>query len=221
MHVDELIPRPDIDERHSVLVPAPSDRSWHAIERLDLRDSLTIRWLFRLRGLPATSVTWDSLMRLGFTEIVADPPRETVLGLVAQPWRPRGGIRRVAPEDFADFAEPGYVKIVWNFAVAAAATGSRVTTVTLVGATDPRRAVASAVTGASSDPPAASYGAAPSPSSPDRQPACRSSLTDHEVHRSRRFRSGRSRRRRAAHGHGFARRRHRHHRQDPRAGAPR
>lgn len=136
MHVDELIPRPDIDKRHSVLVSAPPDRSWHAIERLDLRDSLTIRWLFRLRGLPTTSVTWDSLMRLGFTEIVADPPRETVLGLVAQPWRPKGGIRRVPPEDFSDFNQPGYVKIVWNFAVTPASTGSRVTTVTLVTATN-------------------------------------------------------------------------------------
>lgn len=136
MHVDELMPRPDIDKRHSALVSAPPDRSWHAIERLDLRDSWTIRWLFRLRGLPSTSVTWDSLTRLGFTELVVDPSREKVLGLVAQPWRPRGGIRRVAPEDFAEFDEPGYVKIAWSFAVASAATGSRVTTVTLVAATN-------------------------------------------------------------------------------------
>ena len=122
MHVDELIPRPDIDKRHSALISAPPERSWHAIERLDLRDSWTIRWLFRLRGLPSTSVTWDSLMRLGFTELIVDAPRETVLGLVAQPWRPRGGIRRVAPEDFTEFNEPGYVKIAWSFAVATAAT---------------------------------------------------------------------------------------------------
>lgn len=136
MQIDELIPHPDTDQRHSVLVAADPQRAWDSVRALDLGESWTIRALFAARGLPRAEVTWATLARLGFVPLVDDPPHELVLGLVARPWRRRGDIRAVTAEEFAAFDEPGYVKIAWSFAVTEAATGSRVTTVTLVAATD-------------------------------------------------------------------------------------
>ena len=36
------------------------------------------------------------------------------MGAVTQPWLPNPVFRGLPPEEFAAFAEPGYVKIIWN-----------------------------------------------------------------------------------------------------------
>jgi hypothetical protein len=42
------------------------------------------------------------------------PGREVVVGAVTQPWKANVVFRAVAPDEFAAFDEPDYVKIVWT-----------------------------------------------------------------------------------------------------------
>jgi hypothetical protein len=51
---------------------------------------------------------------LGWRVLAEIPGREIVLGAVTQPWMPNPVFRGLPPEEFAAFAEPGYVKIIWN-----------------------------------------------------------------------------------------------------------
>ena len=42
------------------------------------------------------------------------PGREVVVGAVTKPWEPNVTFRSLAPDEFAAFAEPDYVKIAWT-----------------------------------------------------------------------------------------------------------
>src|SRR5262249_43598568 len=44
-----------------------------------------------------------------------DPPRELVLGLLAQPWRLDGGIRHPSADEWRAFDDDGVAKIAWSF----------------------------------------------------------------------------------------------------------
>jgi len=51
---------------------------------------------------------------LGWGVLAESPGREIVVGAVTQPWLANAKIRAVAPEQFALFRDPGYVKIAWT-----------------------------------------------------------------------------------------------------------
>ena len=51
---------------------------------------------------------------MGWTVLAEVPDREIVLGAVTRPWEPNVTFRGVPADRFAAFAEPDYVKIVWN-----------------------------------------------------------------------------------------------------------
>jgi hypothetical protein len=47
--------------------------------------------------------------------VLADvPEREVVVGAVTKPWEANVTFRALAPDQFAAFSEPGYVKIAWT-----------------------------------------------------------------------------------------------------------
>lgn len=52
---------------------------------------------------------------IGWVVLAEIPGREIVFGAVTQPWLPSPLFQSVSPEEFADFKEPGYVKIAWTF----------------------------------------------------------------------------------------------------------
>ena len=148
MLIDRFMPEFDVTERHGTLVAAPPEAAYEAVRRVDLGRSAQIQVLFALRGMPAfllwrrrgggrPTLTLDDLLRSGFSLLEEDPPFEIVLGLVGTFWRPTGGIRRIAGEEFEAFAEPGYAKAAWNFRVTPG-TGGRcmVSTETRVRCTD-------------------------------------------------------------------------------------
>lgn len=93
-----------------------------------MRLSLWARGLSRFR-------TIEDAIAMGFVVLADDPPRELVLGLIGRPWRPRGDLVRLSPEEMQAFAEPGYVKVSWRFATTATGDGTMVTTTTDVWAT--------------------------------------------------------------------------------------
>jgi len=57
------------------------------------------------------------VLALGWRVLVEEPGHELVMGAVTQPWQANVVFRGLPPEEFAEFSEPGYVKIVWCFAV--------------------------------------------------------------------------------------------------------
>jgi hypothetical protein len=65
------------------------------------------------------------------------PDRELVARSITQPWKPAVEFRGLPAQEFVAFAEPGFAKIAWSFAVEPATRGSLVTLETRVLTTDP------------------------------------------------------------------------------------
>ena len=122
--LDRFIPTYDVAEQHCVPVNAPADIAFAAACEMDLMSSPIVRAVFRLhelsmrahpppqqqqqRGLLAfiRSIGWGMLAQI--------PGREVILGTVTQPWQADVVFRALAPDQFAAFDEPGYVKIAFS-----------------------------------------------------------------------------------------------------------
>jgi len=86
--------------------------------------------------LPKPLLPWAEA--LGWGVLAQIPGREVVLGAVTKPWESNVVFRPVPAEDFADFREPGYVKIIWMLrADPVSANESIARTDTRVTTTDP------------------------------------------------------------------------------------
>jgi len=138
MLIDEFAPSPTFGSVHAVDVAAPCDDVYGCLRTLDLAGSPVVRTLLAVRGMRRRGpITVDGFLGRGFLLLGEDPPHELVLGLIARPWKPRGGIVRVAPGSFAAFGEPGYAKVAWNFSCRPAGGGvSTLATETRVECTD-------------------------------------------------------------------------------------
>jgi hypothetical protein len=124
-----------------VRVAATPARTFRAVRTTDFHRSALIRHLLQLRGIAApaglpAALTLDDFVALGFVLLAEAPDTEVVLGVIGQFWRPSGALRRVDPDDFAGFDEPGYAKAAWNFHVAARGDLSVLSTETRVVTTD-------------------------------------------------------------------------------------
>ena len=54
------------------------------------------------------------MQSLGWGVLADEPGREVVMGAVTRPWEANVTFRALAPDQFAAFNEPGYVKIAWT-----------------------------------------------------------------------------------------------------------
>jgi hypothetical protein len=102
--IDDVLPNHDAYEHHSVASSRTIDE---ALATPVARDPL-IRLLFRLRGIPVQGTIEELFERMGF-EVLARTENEVVIGAAGTPWRPGGGLRRIAE------AQPGTVRLVVNF----------------------------------------------------------------------------------------------------------
>lgn len=124
--IDRFIPEWDIRERHEVLVRAPAaivhDVAWN----LDVEAIPLVRAIFWLREKlmgahppreigPRGLVAWTRA--LGWGTLAEEPGRLLVAGAVTEPWQADVAFRPLSPETFADYAEPGHVKIVWTLEI--------------------------------------------------------------------------------------------------------
>jgi hypothetical protein len=146
--LDRFMPTYDVREQHQVTVRAPAEVTHACARELDLRRAPLVRGLFRTRqllmggGRNAPEITQrsflDEVQALGWRVLAEEPGRELVMGAVTQPWVADVVFRGVAPEEFAAFQEPNYVKIAWTIGVAPQADGrSMFRTETRAVATDP------------------------------------------------------------------------------------
>lgn len=121
--LDRFIPSYDVVERHQIRIAAPPDVTLAAAANIDLRQSRIINAIFRTRAwlmrvTPDDTIRarafFAELLSLGWAVLAEVPGREIVFGAVTQPWKGNVVFRGVAPDAFAKFCEPDYVKIVWN-----------------------------------------------------------------------------------------------------------
>ncbi len=109
-------------ERHRRFVRAPAPVTLAAATEMNLLESPVIRGIFKARAviLGATPDAREragllaDVLAFGWGVLAERPGREVVVGAVTKPWEPNVTFRAIAPDDFAAFAEPDYVKIVWT-----------------------------------------------------------------------------------------------------------
>jgi len=144
--IDRFLPDFDVHELHAISVRASPAFVLGEARKLTPRRVPLFVALMTLRGLPARLAGRRSALALdvaildqflagGFC-VLADSERELVLGAVGRFWKLGGGIRRIAPEQFPAFAEPGFAKVAFNLHAQPTATGARLSTETRIQATD-------------------------------------------------------------------------------------
>lgn len=124
--LDRYMPIYEVAEQHEVYVAAPSGLTYATLRAMDPLDSPLVRAIFRGRELllgadrpteEGRRGIVDQTLALGWRILVEEPGREIVVGAVTKPWEPNVTFRGVPPDEFLDFNEPGYVKIVWTLGV--------------------------------------------------------------------------------------------------------
>lgn len=117
MLIDEFLPEYDFVEKHVTRVRAKASEVFRAVNEADFGESWVIRTLFFLRGLSTEKVTLREMREGAFETLAENPDDELLLGLVGQPWKPSGGLKKVDAASFKGFEETGFAKMAWNFAV--------------------------------------------------------------------------------------------------------
>ena len=147
--LDRFLPDPEVDEYHQIKVRAPAAITLAAAKETDLQGGPIAKGIFWLRAVPAL-LRGESFRPQGSRGIVAEtlglgwgvlaevPEREIVIGAYTQPWHEQVIFHPLAPEEFAWFNQPGYVKIAWTLGVEPLGPNqSRLVSRTRVVATDP------------------------------------------------------------------------------------
>jgi hypothetical protein len=142
--LDSFMPTFDVRERHEIRVAAPVADTYAAALEMDILRSRIARGIFRGRELlmggrhadddPAAALLARTIA-LGWGVLAEEPGREVVVGAMTRPWETAPRFEALAPDAFAAFAEPGYVKIAWTLgaepvgpAASIASTETRVAT---------------------------------------------------------------------------------------------
>ena len=121
--LDAFMPEYEVCERHHIDVDAPADITFSTACAMDLQDSSIIRAIFKTRELLLHGKTRENTLprgllaqtkALGWAVLAEIPGREIVMGSVTQPWKGTPEFKGLAPDKFAAFDEPGYVKIAWT-----------------------------------------------------------------------------------------------------------
>ncbi|MFH8349175.1 hypothetical protein [Streptomyces sp. NPDC018045] len=139
----------DEEETHSVVVPAEAEAVWELLHRVTVQDVPVARALFAVRALPARLTgrrpraaggrvpLLEQLVTAGFTPLAGDRPHTVALGRIGTFWKLVPEYRIVATgEEFTRFDTPGYAKAVMTFDLFPHAGGTRVSTTTMIRATD-------------------------------------------------------------------------------------
>jgi len=119
--LDELLPSYDVEDARAARIAAPPSVTCAVVMATGLDRSMLVRLIVgareRLLGArggrpwPSGGVV-EQLRGWGWGVLAEEPLRAVVLGAVTQPWRPDVQFRALAPDAFAAFDEPGFVKIL-------------------------------------------------------------------------------------------------------------
>jgi hypothetical protein len=120
--LDRFMPAYEVVERHHIRVAAPAAVTLAAAKEQDLLQLPLVRAIFRAREMALRAAPDDrprpngllaATLALGWG-VLADTDREIVIGAVTRPWEADVTFRALAPDAFAAFGQPGFVKIAWT-----------------------------------------------------------------------------------------------------------
>ena len=118
-----FIPKPYVSDQHEIVIAAPADLVFFDATRMNLQALPIVRAIFRVRAWlmrdtvepPAKPLgIVAETMVLGWGLLAHTPCRSIVMGAAARPWTRNVTFRTIPADQFAAFAEPDYVKIVWT-----------------------------------------------------------------------------------------------------------
>jgi hypothetical protein len=114
--LDAWLPEPVVRTHHRRTAAAAPDDLWRAANGLRLKDTRTlgrlIRW--RIPGLES-GLTYGELFRAYPFTVVEEGERHLLAGLCGHIWTlARDYPRLSGPEEFADWAEPGTVRVLFG-----------------------------------------------------------------------------------------------------------
>jgi hypothetical protein len=120
--LDLFIPEYEAGDVHQVRVMAPPEYAMEALKEMDLNAIPLVRAIFRARELILRARPGDEAVPPGILAstlwmgwgVLEETPNAVVVGAVTRPWEADVHFHAVAPDEFRDFAEPGWVKIVWT-----------------------------------------------------------------------------------------------------------
>lgn len=122
MLIDDLLPRYDFTEHHSIRIRATPGHIYDVVRHGELPTHPVILLLVFLRGLgrkPARTFSLDAILRGGNFHLLADdPPRELVLGIEGPFWRLKYTPNPVSVESFRQPVPNGAARAAWNFLIA-------------------------------------------------------------------------------------------------------
>lgn len=147
--LDRFMPEYDVGLVHAGVFRVPPTVCYEAALTLDIFEAPLIRTLIEARGLPlrlaalrpgsgpetepppSPGFRMRDLPERGWLLLGEKPGAEMVLGMVGQPWKARGGApsKPVTPDSFADFDEPGFLKIATGIRVDPYGSGSTILTI--------------------------------------------------------------------------------------------
>jgi hypothetical protein len=141
--------RVDYAEAVEARVAAPPDRAFEAALAVTMSEVWLSSALLMLRGLPrilrrrrlprwgSSRPFWDQLLREpGFTSLRQPRDGYAAFGYVGRPWKPAAEARDVPAHEFAEFAEPGWAKVVMDLRASPAQGGALLRTETSIHLTD-------------------------------------------------------------------------------------
>lgn len=120
--LSRLMPEFEQHWESDTVIDAPPERVYAAFRSLRPKDMrmanvlATVRTFGKREEAPAETFT-ESAERFGNVPLVDEPNKEYVAGLIGQFWKRDFGIRRVRPEEFSTFSEPGYAKVLSAFRI--------------------------------------------------------------------------------------------------------
>lgn len=120
--LDRFMPRCDVVERHRIRVLAPAAITLAAAREMDINRTPVVRAVFKAREVimgsvgraPRSAGLVADMQALGWGILADVPDREIVMGGVTKPWLADPTFHALAPEAFATFDDPDFVKIAWT-----------------------------------------------------------------------------------------------------------
>jgi hypothetical protein len=147
--LDSLMPAWDQRSAQRLTIAAPEEEVWSALHQVTLREMPIFRALLTLRqpflplarrerrlGAGSDRPLLAEMVSGAFVPLAQRPTCEVVIGLIARPWLPNGGLGRVDRAEFMAMEEPGWVKIVLGFRLDQVGPATLLLTETRVRATD-------------------------------------------------------------------------------------
>jgi hypothetical protein len=146
--IQSYLPNPRHSEVHRIFVDARPEAAWQAARHFDMAEIPWVKLLFDIRTLPerisgnrsiqtaALGVDQITKTETGFMILHEVPGKEVVVGSIGQFWHLNIPFKRVAPDAFRDYNEPGYGKIAWAIVVEPFRDGSTISIELRTSATD-------------------------------------------------------------------------------------